>query len=145
MSIDIAGIGSVADAAKSIIDKFFPDKMNDGERAQAELGLQQILIERENNIVNAQKSVTVAELNQSDSYTKRARPTLVYAGLIFILLVHVVFPMLAFFQGQPMPELSLPEEFWWSWGGVCSVWSVGRTMEKRGGQTKTLDMIVGKK
>ena len=57
------------------------------------LELQRLVNDREQQIhetykheINASKAVIVAELQQSDNFTKRARPTVIYAGLIFILL-----------------------------------------------------------
>ena len=143
MSFDLTGIGSVADAARAIIDKFLPDKMGDAEKAQAKLQLQELLSRRETGIIEAHKQVLVAELNQGDAFTKRARPTVVYAGLVFILLVHVVFPMMSFFMEIDAPSLTLPGEFWWTWGGICSVWSVGRSMEKRGVSGTVTGLITG--
>jgi hypothetical protein len=31
-------------------------------------------------------------------------------------------------------KLELPTEFWYVWGGVCSVWMIGRTIEKTGSE-----------
>jgi hypothetical protein len=91
------------------------------------------------------EKVIVSELTQGDVYTKRARPTIVYAGLAFIGLNYVFFPLvywlislIAYFlaadvTGIPQPPpLDMPEEFWWMLGSVVSVWSIGRTVERRG-------------
>lgn len=130
--MDLTGIGSVADLAKGVINKFFPDKMSDAEKAAAQIQLQEMLQKRENMLVDAQRSIIVSEMQQADGYTKRARPTLVYAGLLFIFLVHVAFPIIAYLSKEALPALSLPEEFWWAWSGVCGVWVLGRSAEKRG-------------
>jgi hypothetical protein len=142
--MDLTGICSVADLAKSVVERFFPAKMTDTEKAQAELGLQQMLQERENAVIDAQKSIIVSEMQQGDIYTKRARPTIVYAGLAFIFLVHVFLPGYAFFSNKAVPALTLPEEFWWAWTGVCSAWVLGRSAEKRGSTNKLVTMITGK-
>ncbi len=141
--MDFTGIGSVADAARTIVNKFLPDKMGDGERAKAELQLQKLLSKRDTAVVESKKAVLVAELNQSDNYTKRARPTVVYAGLVFIFIVHVLFPIVAFCCGNDLPELTLPKEFWIAWGGICSVWVIGRSAEKRGVKNKVVNLITG--
>jgi len=143
--MDLTGIGSIADAAKGIIDKFLPDKMSEAEKAQAQIQLQEMLQKRENLLIDAQKSIIVSEMQQGDNFTKRARPSLVYAGLAFIFLVHVALPMAAFFCGRPMPELSLPGEFWASWATVVGIWSLGRSAEKRGGTGKLVNLITGNK
>lgn len=145
MGLDISGLGSVADFAKGLVDKFLPDKMSDAEKAQAQIQLQEVLDRRENALIESQKSIIVAEMQQSDNYTKRARPTLVYAGLLFIFLVHVAFPIVAFFTSKPMPALTLPTEFWWAWSGVCGVWVMGRSAEKRGMAGKVVGLITGNK
>jgi hypothetical protein len=142
--MDLTGIGSVADLAKTLIDQFFPPKMTGAEKAHAQIQLQEMLQKRENLVIDAQKSIIVAEMQQADAYTKRARPTLVYAGLVFIFLVHVAFPIMSYLSKQTLPALSLPSEFWWAWSGVCGVWVLGRSAEKRGVAGKLVGMITGK-
>ena len=100
----------------------------------------QILEEATREEMAAKTKVLVAELNQGDAFTKRARPMVVYAGLGFIAINHVLFPVLgrvlsAFFPSlafdtSPLPDL--PAEFWLAWGGICAVWAIGRTREKMG-------------
>lgn len=141
--MDITGLGPVAEVAKGIIDRFFPPKMTDAEKAEAQVKLQGILQERENALIDAQKSIMVSEMSQGDNYTKRARPTIVYAGLAFIFAVHVAFPIIAYISGKPLPQLSLPQEFWWAWTGVCGIWIMGRSMEKNGTTNKLMSMITG--
>jgi len=143
MGFDLTGLGSVADFAKGLINRFFPPSMTDAEKAQAQVKLQELLDKRESAVIDAQKSIIVSEMQQADNYTKRARPTLVYAGLFFIFLVHVALPMIAFFSNKIMPDLTLPEEFWWAWTGVCGVWVLGRSAEKRGASNKLVNLITG--
>jgi len=143
MEIDLTGIGSVANAAKAIANKFLPDKMSEADKAQAQLGIQGLLTERDNTVDKSRRDIIVAELNQGDNYTKRARPTIVYGGLVFIGLVHVVFPMLKAFFQIDTPEISLPSEFWWTWGGVTGAYSLGRSAEKRGVKNKLVGAITG--
>jgi hypothetical protein len=143
MGFDITGLGSVADFAKSVAERFFPPKMTDAERTTAQIQLQEMLDKRETALIESQKSIIVSEMQQTDNYTKRARPTLVYAGLLFIFLVHVIFPIAAFYTNKPTPEISLPPEFWWAWSGVCGVWIIGRSAEKRGATNKLVSMITG--
>jgi len=142
--MDITGIGSIADLAKGVMDKFWPPEADPTERLKAEMVLQKVIESRERSVVDAQKGIIVAEMEQGDNYTKRARPTIVYAGLAFIFMVYVVLPMVSFFKGTEMPVLNLPTEFWWAWTGVCGIWVVGRTMEKKGGAGKIISLITGK-
>lgn len=131
--MDLTGIGSIADLAKGIMDRFIPAKATEGERAAVALELQRMLATRESAVLDVQKSVMVAELEQSDPYTKRARPTIVYSGLVSIHMVHVLFPMISWFTKDTLPNLQLPEAFWWSWTGVIGAYVVGRTYEKSTG------------
>ena len=72
---------------------------------------------------------------QGDKFTKRARPTIVYAGLVFVFITNVLIPVIAYFSGktpEEMPQINLPSEFWWAWGTVVSVYGAGRSAEKNG-------------
>jgi hypothetical protein len=143
MGLDFTGIGSVFDFAKGIVDRIWPPDADPNQKMQAQMALQEMIEQRENQIVDAQKSIMVAEMNQGDAYTKRARPTIVYAGLAFIFLVNVAFPIIHAFTGTVAPSISLPAEFWWAWSGVCGVWVIGRSAEKRGAANKLTNMITG--
>ena len=105
----------------------------------------------------------MAEMQQGDAYTKRARPSVVYFGLLFIGLVHDVFPLVAKIMlmaslwGKTdaavsqvastkileLTSITLPSEFWWAWGSVISIWSIGRSAERRGMANKLVEMIKG--
>lgn len=135
----------VADFAKNILNRFWPEKMDEADRIRAEHELTQLLQERENRLVSAQRDIIVAELQQSDRYTKRARPTIMYAGLFFVLLNYVVVPIVnrvfewwLIAEGRPILDvyalspMALPENFWWVWGGVCGLYVLGRSAEKGG-------------
>ena len=86
----------------------------------------------------AKMQVLTAELKQGDNFTKRNRPTVVYAGLGCIAINHVVFPvtgrvLMAFFPDIVFDTTLLPDlpsEFWLAWGRICAVWVIGRTREK---------------
>ena len=81
--------------------------------------------------LDAERSkLVLAEIQSSDTFTRRARPTVVYAGLVFIFTLYVLLPLVAFFKGGNAPQYSLPDEFWWAWSGVVSVWVLGRSYEK---------------
>ena len=143
MGFDFTGLGSVADLAGTLVKRFFPEKMSDAEKAQAQLNMQGMLQSWENNLLDSQRAIMVAELQQGDPYTKRARPTVVYMGLLFIFIVHVAFPIVAYITGKPLPDLNLPQEFWWAWTGICSTWVIGRSFEKTGVKNKAISLITG--
>jgi hypothetical protein len=123
-------IGNVSDLAKTLVDKIFPPQADPNEKLRAQEAIEQAVQARENQIIDTQKSIMVAELQQGDNYTKRARPTIIYAGLGMIFLVHVAFPILAFYSGRAVPALTLPDQFWWAWGGACSIYIISRGAEK---------------
>lgn len=164
--MSIAGLlaGKTLPAIGAIVDSLHTSAE---EKAAANVKMTQIMLEAaevmeatvQQQIV-AQKDIMVAELQQGDAYTKRARPTLVYYGLYFIAANYVLFPMIvrgsgimaAFFHGAISPEqmaaiadasqpLQLPEEFWWAWGSAISVWSLGRDAVRSGVSGKVVDSI----
>ena len=141
MGLDLTGLGSVADFASSVVNRIFPPSASPEEKLAAETEIKKLVEDRENKIVDAKASVMVAEMQQDDRYTKRGRPTILYGGLIFIFLNHVLFPMIAWVVSVrsetpiAMPELALPPEFWWAWSGVCSIYVLGRSAEKMGGES----------
>ena len=151
MGLDLTGLGSVADLAKGLVNRFFPPAMSDTEKAAAQIQIEQMLEQRETALIDMQRSVITAEMAQGDAYTKRARPSIVYFGLAAIGLAHVLLPMLAWLiltlMGKPieLPAIQLPEQFWLTWGGVCSIWMIGRSAEKRGQSSQMLSLITGSK
>ncbi len=143
--MDLTGLGSIAGFATGIIDRVWPKEASPEEKARAQVFLESAMAAREQALIEAQKAVMVAELQQDDLYTKRARPTVVYAGLVFIFLVHVIGPLTAAWGGKPLPEMSLPTEFWWAWSGVVGAWIIGRTAEKRGVENQVVRALTGGK
>lgn len=84
---------------------------------------------------NQVRDVIVAEMTQGDSYTKRARPTIVYSGI----LMHFV-AMIGKGFGY---NFEIPPDFTYVWGGVCGVWIVGRSWEKVGTPNKLTEAVTG--
>lgn len=147
MSTDLTGLGSVASFAKSVVDRIWPPSASAEDKIKAQVELERMTADRDNTVVQAKAAVMTAELNQDDNYTKRGRPSIIYAGLIFIFLVHVLFPITAWtilaLKGSEieMPDISLPAEFWVAWGGAVSIYIIGRSKEKAGG---AMDGLLGK-
>jgi hypothetical protein len=119
---------------------------SDEEKKAALLEMEKLLLERDREIestirteLTAKERVLVAELQQGDAYTKRARPTVVYAGLFFIAYNYAIAPSVG------IGRLDLPTEFWLAWGGIVSTWVIGRSAEKRGARSNTLSLITGSK
>ena len=61
--------------------------------------------------LGAKARALVAELAQGDNYTKRARPTVVYAGLIFIFYNYCVVPTIQSLTDAAVVAFALPTEF----------------------------------
>lgn len=151
MGFDLTGLGSLADLATSLVNRFLPPSATEAEKLAATTQVQQMLETREMAVLDAQKAIVTAEMAQGDNYTKRARPTIVYAGLVAIFLVHVFLPITAWITllatSRPlanMPAIALPEQFWATWGGVCGIWIIGRSVERAGASNKLVRMITGK-
>lgn len=81
--------------------------------------------------LEAKERVIVAELQQGDNYTKRARPTVVYVGLGAFILNYVLIPNIAIAFGTVLIPVEFPVEFWAGWSGIVMTWTIGRSMEKR--------------
>lgn len=136
--MDLTGIGSIAELAKGIVDRFFPPEASPEDKLKARIAIEETLAKRD----EAKASIIRAELQQDDKYTKRARPTVVYGGLVMIAVNYVLFPfigrLVAFYHGfsvyaqvEPIiAPLQLPTEFWVSWGGIVGTWVIGRSAEK---------------
>ena len=94
--------------------------------------------------LNSRAEIIKAEMSSGDNFTKRGRPMVLYAGLAMICIIHVIMPIIAWALGKVPPELTLPEQFWWAWGTVVSVYSAGRSAEKMGAKNKLTSMITGR-
>lgn len=142
------GAASVIGEVGNVIDKFnlSPEQKNEF-KLQMEALLQKRDSELEQSLraeMEAKERVTVAELAQGDNYTKRARPSVVYAGLAFIFLNYCVIPAIQLVSGSAAGAgLELPSDFWWAWGGVVGTWSIGRSFEKAGASNSLTRMITG--
>lgn len=122
-------------------------RTTDDEKNAAKLAMEQLIQQREAQVeetiraeLGAKERVMVAELQQGDNYTKRARPTVVYAGLAFILFNYVLPNYLPIEKA-----VDLPAEFWIAWGGIVATYSIGRSMEKRGVRNQVVQGITGSK
>lgn len=144
--------GEVLDSVGGIADRFIE---TDDERREFKGEMARLMAERDAQVeqtiraeLEAKQSIMVAELNQGDLYTKRARPSVIYVGLIFIALNHVIWPMATAIAGAFGLHISqmgfdLPDGFWYAWGGLCCTYVVGRSMEKRGSYSRMVNAITG--
>ena len=135
-------VGGLIGPASKIIDGL---NVSTGEKAKAHLQMEALIQQREAQVeetirteLEAKQAIIVAELNQSDNYTKRARPTVIYAGLAFITWNYCVAPAVGW------GSFPLPQEFWIGWSGIVATYSIGRSAEKRGTRDKLTGNPVGK-
>lgn len=129
-------VGSIVEQVGNVADKFH---LSGEEKQRFQLEMEALLQKRDAEIqsslrseLQAKERVLVAELSQGDNYTKRARPTVVYAGLVFIFVNYVLVPLLSRLAGADAQPLELPTEFWAGWSGIVATWTIGRSFEKRG-------------
>jgi hypothetical protein len=142
-------VGGVIKEIGGIVDNFH---LSGEEKQKLKIQMQQLIQQRESEIENtiraelgAKERVLVAELQQGDNFTKRARPSVVYAGLIFIFINYVVVPAIQSISGAEVTSFQLPIEFWTAWGGIVTTWTIGRSAEKRGASNRLTRAITGSK
>ena len=142
--------GSLGEAVSSIGNTVRKFVTTDSDRMQMQAELERILQKRDSEVeqtirseLEAKSKIIEAELNQKDNYTKRARPTVVYFGLVIICFNYCIVPSIQSVKGIPLEVFALPTEFWVAWGGIVSTWVVGRSAEKRGERNKVTSFITG--
>ncbi len=145
-----SGTGNLVSSVAQVADQFIT---TDAERHEFKLKMEALVQQRESEIQKtiqseqqAKQSILAAELNQDDKFTKRARPMLVYFGLVMIAMNYMVFPILSRFfniDGSPLPDL--PMEFWAGWSGIVATWCIGRSAEKIGASNKVTRLVTGSK
>lgn len=146
MKVTVAGILAKAGegilrGAGDVLDKLFTNK--------EEKGL--ILLELE-KVINARLSETEAtlrhrnemtvrvieaEMAQGDKWTKRARPSIIYVGLLIAFCQMVVMPTMLILQfitpedAEVYKTYGSHELFWGAWAAVAGIYSWGRSQEKK--------------
>ena len=130
----VAKLGDVATkfADGHLGKKELLDKANQLIAAQNEAMMEMISAE-----IGAKERIMVAELQQGDTFTKRARPSIIYVGLLGAIV-----DAIGYF------DFTLPSDFWYVWGGVCGVYAIGRSVEKvktNGTLGKIAGVVTGKK
>ena len=140
-------IGGIVREVGNTVDKFVT---TDEEKMQFKIKLEELLQKRDLELeqslrkeLEAKERVVVAELQQGDNYTKRARPTVVYMGLFFIFINYCLVPLVSKFAGLGIEPLDLPAGFWAGWSGIVGTWSIGRSLEKKGMGGKIVSAITG--
>lgn len=139
--------GSLVKDISEAADRFIT---TDAEKLEFQRHTQEMVFKRFGELeqtareeMKAKAQIIVAELQSGDSYTKKARPSVVYFGLVAIGCNYVIGPWSAHFIGAEIPRIELPTDFWMAWGGIVATWSIGRTAERRGATNKLTSIING--
>ncbi|ABE54980.1 hypothetical protein Sden_1696 [Shewanella denitrificans OS217] len=144
------GTGNLITSLAQVADQFIT---TDEERNTFKMQMASLVQQRESEIEltirseqRAKQAILSAELNQDDKFTKRARPMLVYFGLLMIATNYMFFPILSrFFSVDTSPLPDLPMEFWAGWSGIVATWCIGRSAEKIVGTNRVTRLVTGKK
>lgn len=151
------GLKGILDGAENIIGKF---KLSPTDKQQFKLEMEALLQRQESELestyrkeLEAKMEIMKAELTQGDTFTKRARPTIVYMGLFFILLEvfgvrHIILAQVYdTTTGDYADILEASNEvfqyFLVAWASVVGVYGIGRTVEKTGVRNKVTNAITG--
>lgn len=142
-----ASAGEFIKTVGAVADKFITTQ---DEKLKFLTEFEAILQKRDSEIeqtvrkeIDAKMQVVVAEINQGDNYTKRARPTIVYFGLFATFFNYMLIPLMQLIFGIEVKPFDLPAEFWMAWGGVTGVYAVGRSMEKNGVVNRGTSLMTG--
>lgn len=138
-------IGPILEIGKSLIDRVFPDKIQQSaERAKAEYELIALTQANELKGMEVQLSAIVAEANSSDPWTSRARPSFLYVVYI-LLLMSIPMGILSMFNPEAASTFTVGFKAWFDaipqdiiqlFGVVMLGYIGGRSWEKVKGVAK---------
>lgn len=141
--LDTILTGGVSDIVKGVVGIFDSLHTSEEEKQDAERQVFDMVTSRmaviEQSIQARFRMVTEiiqSEMASGNIYTKSARPTIVYAGL----LIHM---LNAFGQMLGAQPIEVDPNFTYVWGGVCGVWIVGRSAEKAGKRSRATELVTG--
>jgi len=137
----ITDILNIAGFAKSIIDKFFPDK-TEVLKAQAEID--KLAANGELATIAGQYKLLETEAASKDKWTSRGRPSVIYVTLFFIVLAipfgvfYARYPVIAekIITGMQLWFRAIPNILYECMGGIIGLYSLCRTYEKVKGVSK---------
>lgn len=146
------GVGGVVDKVGDIFKILKGDKEDDPKLSAAELQLKLELTKLQNDLQTKmsdavtgdlanQRELIKAELSNEDPYVRRARPTIIWVGIIIFLFNYALLPFITtmvqlFGGGFSFVPITLPTEFWGVWGIYTGGYAYLRTREKQGGNIK---------
>lgn len=97
MGVDIAGLGAIAQAAKGIADKFWPDKT---EVEKAKLAEELQVVMNEYNLSNAQIEVDKIEATSTNWFIAGWRPACGWVGVLGLGYASIIEPSMRFVATQ---------------------------------------------
>jgi hypothetical protein len=130
---DVLG-GTFLDAVKGIISQFHMSP-EDKAKLQAQIEEQKDLFtERQNDYnvrLNDIAGQNIRTEEQEGSYTRNARPSVIWVGLAVIVWNYAAVPLLG--HSKPfwgMTPVEFPSYFWEAWGVICTGYVFNRTVDK---------------
>lgn len=132
-----AGVTETVAAVGNVMEKHTGKKERDIAVAKLLANQATAQLEVVKEELGLRERVMVAELTQDDKFTKRARPMVVYVGLLAMIV-----------DGFSDIAFTMPEQFWQGWMAVVGIWAVGRSAEKvgaNGSLGKVAEWITGNK
>lgn len=159
-SLFSGGIGPIVKAVSDVADEFIH---SGEEKADFVARVEEMVTERMRLMedsaratVEARMNVIVAELKHGDQYVSHTRPKIARWGLYVVMWNYAVVPtaggLIQFAASTIDPTvgalvnvgtIELPTQFWVAWGGIVSTYSIGRSFEKFGVNTKATRMLSG--
>jgi hypothetical protein len=135
----ISAAKSVSGAVGKIFGLVDDLQLSGEEKQQFKLQMETLLQQRDSEIeqtyraeMDAHKTIALAEIQSGDRYVKYARPSVIYGGIFVIFANYILMPIIALIWNLKIPEFQLPAEWWYAWTGIVSVYSIGRSAERRG-------------
>ena len=129
MSLDVAGIGAVADLATTVVNKIWPDK-SEQERQQLASALA---------IVQGQLDANKVEAASSSVWTSGWRPGVGWICVAALAMQYVARPLISWIaavSGHPLPVLpGIDDNLWQLLVGLLGLGGL-RTFEKVSGVAK---------
>jgi hypothetical protein len=127
-------VGAAFDGLTKIIGEFHMSPEEKAAAQQAIVNAQQQAQQAANDYQTQLNSIAGqnirAEEQSGDKFTVRARPAVIWIGLIAILWDYCVVPTASMWSQKPLPSVLLPDMFWWTWGTVVTGYVFSRGMEK---------------
>lgn len=139
-----SGAEKIVGAVGDVLDKVTTtqDEKNKAEIAkmQLQIYIQQRLIELENEVektvqqdLENQRELIKLEMQNSDPYVRRARPSIIWVGLGIMIFNYVFLPLFQLIIGNTISPVKLPAEYWTVWGIYAGGYAYLRTREKTKG------------